>query len=1369
MEKLRLWRKTEQQYFKNRRMSKRVLAVIMTVAVLFGTAEWSMPMTAYGVEASEVVSVYCDLGNYSNSIYSTADVYTDEYKPYMLNVQYTLSDGTTTEETVPIEWIPQGDFNESFNAPGIYNFEGKETISGQSIGTITLEITQAYLNINTINGTGDAAVKRGDTIYAYGMDSSGTISDTTFTADAYGGYEIGVPYNWFRDNAPYSYIISKNDLYTQNGEINPWETGYGLFVIKENQTGEADYLSSCLSMGMMNGEENNIDVNMISVTPKVTLINDTDIEFNSISVSSPSDTLKYTPELADDGVSMQNKIESVGTEIKDIQCYQSGSSYLARIIPGIQNITDKKGVSGINIKYEYTDSQGKQVSDSISIDDGDKSTAGYLVEGDVTIRLSEVLNLVPKFAFESVSDNIIYDGAAVEEGVDFSMVNPDKDLISYAYARKGTTVYRSGLPVEAGTYIIRAVNRVTNENTETELIIAPKTVTQEMQDSIVLSEQQYYTGTARTPKIKIYDGKTLLTENTDYELSYSNNVNVAVNTAGVAPVINIKGINNYQGILNYKFTILYQSAGRLYLNGETVTGSKTCYINGDLPEFTADAGYTIYYSAQSNMSNASTVMTNTTPYSEGEERSYYIQLKNKKGEWSEPVYIRCIKDTIPPVCEGTVNGSLTYKGLTTRPVVRYCDNLLQLYMSANDATSGIDKVYMLAEQSGKVYTKAALDKLSPENWKEVSANTVWKEILEQEKKQQLYFKVMDRAGNYVYISTDTFVYDRTEPFITDGKGAAIGSSYIADTLDVVVKDGVELVSVTVNGVSMTVTENQAEFQLSVGTHTIVATDRAGNQRNQTIEVIKPIYDVEVADVVMNSKTYGYDSPQPMKLDINRQAGDANIEADISSVTINNDLFVITKQENDYYVSVKEGAAVGRHTGEITVAYNNNGKAKANVTFIVEKRTISSITQMEGSTVTIKDDKRLTYGEKLSSLEFDYSKVVFLDEKGKAVEGTISFANPDKTPSAGAFNAGWIFTPDSNSYNYSGPVVKGTVNVKTSKKTLSVIIRTGQGKTYGKNDSAIKFTIDTKALVGSDSVKITGAPGRSKGEQVGSYDYNKGTLALEKTGAYANYTLAVSASDKYTIKKATPSYTLPTGLKVVYGSHLSDIKLPTGFKFVKSSTTSVGTVGTKKFEVKYTPSDTKNYNIVTGIYVSVTVTKAPQQISAVSSFTKVYQDPAFSLNAKITKGAGTLSYKSSNTSVVQVYSNGRVSIKGMGTAKITVAASSTNNYKYTAKTITITVKPKNVNMVSVKSQSAKKVSVKWVERSGVSGYEIKYSTSKTFSSNSKTSTVTGASRRSKTLEGLQSGKKYYVKVRVYKNVNGKKLYGAWSDVYGVTVK
>ncbi len=78
-----------------------------------------------------------------------------------------------------------------------------------------------------------------------------------------------------------------------------------------------------------------------------------------------------------------------------VLCFPSGKDCLARIIPGLQNITDKEGVSGINIKYEYTDRQGRKISDSVSMNDGDKNTAGYLVDGDVTIRLSEVLRLAP--------------------------------------------------------------------------------------------------------------------------------------------------------------------------------------------------------------------------------------------------------------------------------------------------------------------------------------------------------------------------------------------------------------------------------------------------------------------------------------------------------------------------------------------------------------------------------------------------------------------------------------------------------------------------------------------------------------------------------------------------------------------------------------------------------------------------------------------------------------------------------------------------------------------------------------------------------------------------------------------------------------
>ena len=63
---------------------------------------------------------------------------------------------------------------------------------------------------------------------------------------------------------------------------------------------------------------------------------------------------------------------------------------------------------------------------------------------------------------------------------------------------------------------------------------------------------------------------------------------------------------------------------------------------------------------------------------------------------------------------------------------------------------------------------------------------------------------------------------------------------------------------------------------------------------------------------------------------------------------------------------------------------------------------------------------------------------------------------------------------------------------------------------------------------------------------------------------------------------------------------------------------------------------------------------------------------------------------------------------------------------------------------------------------VSGYQIVCATDEKFSKNVVKTTVSGK-RLSKTVTGLKKGKTYYVKVRAYKTVNGKKIYGQYSSV------
>ncbi|MDD6620271.1 MAG: leucine-rich repeat domain-containing protein [Eubacteriales bacterium] len=87
---------------------------------------------------------------------------------------------------------------------------------------------------------------------------------------------------------------------------------------------------------------------------------------------------------------------------------------------------------------------------------------------------------------------------------------------------------------------------------------------------------------------------------------------------------------------------------------------------------------------------------------------------------------------------------------------------------------------------------------------------------------------------------------------------------------------------------------------------------------------------------------------------------------------------------------------------------------------------------------------------------------------------------------------------------------------------------------------------------------------------------------------------------------------------------------------------------------------------------------------------------------------------------------------------------------------------------------KAFTVTYTKVSGVTGYEVQYSTSKKFTKKtSKKITYKGNKKFTKTVSKLKGGKKYYVRVRTYKTVkvNGKsvKLYSSWSSAKTVTTK
>lgn len=98
------------------------------------------------------------------------------------------------------------------------------------------------------------------------------------------------------------------------------------------------------------------------------------------------------------------------------------------------------------------------------------------------------------------------------------------------------------------------------------------------------------------------------------------------------------------------------------------------------------------------------------------------------------------------------------------------------------------------------------------------------------------------------------------------------------------------------------------------------------------------------------------------------------------------------------------------------------------------------------------------------------------------------------------------------------------------------------------------------------------------------------------------------------------------------------------------------------------------------------------------------------------------------------------------------------------TMPVLTKPAISSLTKLK----KGFTVKWKKKTGVTGYEVRYSTYSTMKY-AKTITVKGASTLSKKVTKLKAKKKYYVQLRTYKVVNGKKYVSSWSTKKSVTTK
>ena len=210
-----------------------------------------------------------------------------------------------------------------------------------------------------------------------------------------------------------------------------------------------------------------------------------------------------------------------------------------------------------------------------------------------------------------------------------------------------------------------------------------------------------------------------------------------------------------------------------------------------------------------------------------------------------------------------------------------------------------------------------------------------------------------------------------------------------------------------------------------------------------------------------------------------------------------------------------------------------------------------------------------------------------------VDGTFEWVDGTHIPVVGngTYAAEWIFEPtDTEKYL----TVSGRSNI-TVEKARQYGKLSMAGYTYGKTPSTPTLTDQTGDL----NAQVTYSYAAADSGSVQTWDIsnppalNAGTYRMyANIGDTDNYYGFEAVYCEFVVAKATPTYTVPTGLTAKYGQTLADVTLPDGWSWMDSSE-SVGGASTaaKTFQAKFTPKDTENYNTVENIELEVTVNKA----------------------------------------------------------------------------------------------------------------------------------------------------------------------------------
>ena len=658
-----------------------------------------------------------------------------------------------------------------------------------------------------------------------------------------------------------------------------------------------------------------------------------------------------------------------------------------------------------------------------------------------------------------------------------------------------------------------------------------------------------YDATAKRMGVTVTDGVGTLRLNTDYTLTYSNNIN-----AGNSATVIIKGAGNYTGEVARTYTInkrdltVTPKAGQNKTYGETdptFTYTYTNNVSGQTPAFTGSLAratgeavgtYAITQGTLALKDNNTFLVSN---YNLVFTDNVMFEIKSKSMTSSDIT----ITINIP-------TGGYTYDGTAKEPGVAVTDNGKEV-SSANYTVTYTNNVNAGSNATVKVTGKGNY------SGEKTATFTIAKRTL----------RVTPTAGqSKIYGSTDpTLTYEYSNNVsgeipkftgsLTRAAGENVGTYAINQGTIALADNGSFLVSNYTLSFTTGVTFEIKEKGIGALTITVA-------KGPFTYDGTAKTPSVTVAD---GSTTLKEGTDYTVTYSNNMNAGTAKVtitgKGDYTgSVTKE---FTIEKRNLTVTPSANQSKVYGEaDPGALTYGYTGNvsGETPKFSGSIVRQagENVGTYAITQGTLALINNGTFLTNNYNLvfaSNVTFeikakgmtssDITITVNIPTEGYTYDGTaktptVVVKDGTKTLSESDYNVSYSNNVNAGNNatvkvtgvgNYSG---EKTATFAIGKRNLNVTPKQNQEKTYGAADPT-SFTYDYSNNVSGETPKFTGSLTRDAGETVGKYNINQGTLALANNTPFlaSNYNLVFTTGVKFTITEKSASGFTVTGINPSY--------------------------------------------------------------------------------------------------------------------------------------------------------------------------------------------------------------------------------------------